>query len=87
MYVWDARLPVGTVVRNRRTARIRYLVVESGEARAGQWLSYERDLLSDFRHVFGEEPGHLASVGVLTDGDDLQADLQTWYGDVVLDPF
>ena len=36
MYVWDAQLPVGTIVNYSRTSRIRYLVVESGPARAGR---------------------------------------------------
>ena len=84
MYVWDAQLPVGTVVDYARTARIKYLVVESGGARAGRWLDYSRDVAADFRHAFGEEPGTITSVGVMTDGDDLKAELDTWYGDIAL---
>lgn len=84
MYVWDAQLPVGTVVNNARTPRIRYLVVESGAARAGRWLSYERDVEEDYRRVFGEPAGPVLSAGVLTDGDDLKMDLQAWYGDISL---
>ena len=85
MYVWDAQLPVGTVVRNARTGRIRYLVVESGPARAGRWLPYRRNLAQDFRLAFGEEAGAITSVGVLTDSDDLKVDVQAWYGDISLD--
>lgn len=83
MYVWDGKLPVGTVVANARTARIRYLVVESGSARAGQWLAYRRDVCADFRQVFGEDPREIRSIGVLTDSDDTMHRLQTWYGDIV----
>lgn len=85
MYVWDARLPVGRVVNYARTDRIRYLVVESGRERAGRWLRYERNLVQDFRHVFGEEPGAVDSVGVMTDSDDLRVDVETWYGDLRLE--
>lgn len=84
MYVWDAQLAVGTVVNYSRTSRIRYLVVENGYDRAGRWLHYERDLVEDFRHVFGEDPGWVASVGLMTDSDDLQVDVETWYGDIEL---
>src|SRR5512140_1286208 len=80
MYVWDAHLPVGTVVNYARTSRIRYLVVESGHERAGRWLRYERNLVEDFRHVFGEDPGWVDSVGLMTDSDDLNVDVATWYG-------
>lgn len=84
MYVWDAQLPVGTVAHYPRTSRIRYLVVESGSERTGRWLRYRRNLAADFRQVFGEEPGAVESVGVMTDGDDLRVDLDTWYGDIRL---
>lgn len=84
MYVWDGQLPVGAIANYSRTSRIRYLVVESGPARAGRWLRYRRNLLADFRHVFEEEPGPIRSVGVMTDGDDLHVDLESWYGDIRL---
>jgi hypothetical protein len=85
MYVWDAQLPVGTVVNYARTSRIRYLVVESGRERAGRWLRYERDLVEDFRQVFGEEPGWVDSVGLMTDSDDLKVEVETWYRDIRLE--
>ena len=72
-YVWDGQLPVDTVLPYARSGRIRYDVVESGAKRAGQWLRYERNVLEDYRRVFGEAPtGHITSVGVLTDSDDLK---------------
>ena len=85
MYVWDAQLPVGTVVNYARTSRIRYLVIESGRERAGTWLRYERNLVDDFRRAFGEDPGWVESVGLMTDGDDLKVDVETWYGDIRLE--
>ena len=84
-YVWDGQLPVGSVLPYARSGRIRYDVVESGTARAGQWLRYERNLLDDFRRVFGDAPvGHITSVGVLTDSDDLKNHVEAWYGDIGL---
>lgn len=84
MYVWDGALPPETVVPNHRTARIRYLTVESGSRRTGQWLHYERDVAADFQRVFGEAPGPISSVGVLTDSDALKHEQQAWYGDISL---
>lgn len=85
MYVWDGgRHAVETVHRNHRTARIQYLTVESGSARTGRWLHYQRDLAADYRRVFGEAPGRVIGVGVLTDGDALKTDLDAWYGDISL---
>ena len=84
-YVWDGELPVDTVLPYARSGRIRYDVVESGAKRAGQWLRYERNVLEDYRRVFGEAPmGHITSVGVLTDSDDLKNHVEAWYGDIGL---
>ncbi|MEK8048763.1 DUF3047 domain-containing protein [Ideonella sp. DXS22W] len=85
MYVWDGgRHAVESVHRNHRTARIQYLTVESGGARTGQWLHYQRDLAADYRRVYGEAPGKVIGVGVLTDGDALKTDHDAWYGDITL---
>ncbi|RZK99202.1 MAG: DUF3047 domain-containing protein [Rubrivivax sp.] len=81
-YVWDGRLPVGQVLPYARTSRIQYQVVESGVARQGQWLSYERDVAQDFQAIFGEAPGRIIDVGVLTDSDDLKDRIEAWYGDI-----
>jgi hypothetical protein len=84
MYVWCANLPPETVVRNHRTSRIHYLTVESGPRRLGQWLNYERDVVADYKRVYGEAPGLISSVGVLTDSDALKNEQQAWYGDITL---
>jgi Protein of unknown function (DUF3047) len=84
-YVWDGSLPVGKVLPYARSARIRYDVVESGAARVGQWLAYERNVLADYERVFGEPAsGHVRSVGVLTDSDDLKTHAEAWYADIGL---
>lgn len=80
MYVWcNARAP-GTVVHNPRTDRIRKIVVESGDQRLGQWLDYARDVRSDFVAAFGEEPGALVAVGIMTDSDNTRSVAKAWYG-------
>jgi hypothetical protein len=84
-YVWDGELPVGSVLPYARSGRIRYDVVESGSAHAGQWLGYERNVLDDYRRVFGEAAtGPITRVGVLTDSDDLKNHVEAWYGDIGL---
>lgn len=82
MYVWDNHQAVGTVLHNKRTGRIRKLVLESGPAHLGQWRDYTRDVRADFRHAFGEEPGALVAVGVMTDTDNTRSTARVWYGPV-----
>ena len=58
-------------------------MVESGSTGTGQWHAYRRHLVADFQRVYGEAPGRLPGVGVLTDSDDLNGSAEAWYGDLV----
>jgi len=83
-YVWDGKATPMSVFRYPRSSRIRYLVVESGATNTGRWLGYRRNVLDDYRRVFGAEPGRIRSVGVLSDSDDLKHRSQTWFADIVI---
>jgi len=83
MYVWSNEHPPGSVIANPRSSRVRMVVVEQGAARVGRWLEYERDVAVDYRRAFGEEPGSITAIGVMTDADDTGATASTYYGDIV----
>lgn len=85
MYVWCPTREPGSVILNPRTDRIRKLVVESGPARLNQWLDYERDIPADFQRVFGEAPGRLLHVAIMSDGDNTGSEFRAWYGPVLLE--
>jgi len=86
MYVWDATAPVGTVIVNPRSDRVRKIVVDSGTEGLRRWRDHRRDLAADFRRAFGEEPGTLLSVALMTDSDNTRGRARTWYGEVVFHP-
>jgi len=84
-YVWDPKHPVGTVLNIKETSRVRYLVIESGPERLGQWIEYDRDFQADFKMVFdGESSGQVTSVGVTTDANNTYSKAEAWYGDITL---
>lgn len=80
MYVWSNRHAPGTVIHNPRTNRIRALVMETGDGRLGRWLDYERDVRADFIQAFGEPPGALLAIGIMTDTDNTRSQASAWYG-------
>lgn len=85
VYVWSLKDPPGTVVVNPRTDRIRKLVLDSGTADVGRWRDHVRDVRADFRRAFGEEPGPLRVVALMTDTDNTQSQLTAWYGALTLE--
>jgi hypothetical protein len=86
MYIWCNRRLPGTVVQSPRTERVRSLVVESGPRRLNQWLDYERDIRADYVRAFGEDPGALVGIAIMTDSDNTHSRAQAWYGPVRLVP-
>jgi hypothetical protein len=84
MYVWCNTRSPGTVIVNPRTDRIRKLVVESGSGKLRQWISYERDIRQDYETAFGEAPGALVGIGIMTDSDNTRTATRAWYGPVTL---
>lgn len=84
MYIWENKAPKETIISNTRTGRIQMLVAESGPANVGKWVSYQRNIVDDYVKVFGEQPGRLIGIGVLTDTDNTEQQVQSWYGDIRL---
>jgi hypothetical protein len=84
MYVWDSRYPAGSVISNPYTDRIRQIVVESGPQRLNQWVDFERDVEADFRMAFGEEPGSMVGLSLMTDSNNSGAEIAAWYGPIDL---
>ena len=84
MYVWCNTRTPGAVIVNPRTDRIRKLVVESGAGRLQQWVDYERNIRADYEKAFGEAPGALVGIGIMTDSDNTRSNTQAWYGPVTL---
>lgn len=85
MYVWCNHRTPGTVIRNPRTERIRKLVLESGPSKLNQWLDYERDIRADFERVYGEPPGALVGIAIMTDSDNTRSTARASYGPVSLE--
>lgn len=85
-YVWSAQHPVESVVFNPRSDRIRKLVLDSGTGQLRQWRDHVRDVQADYRVAFGEEPGPLVGIALMSDTDNTRSRLTAWYGALSLQP-
>jgi hypothetical protein len=82
MYIWENRAPVGRVIDNLHTSRIKMIVAESGAEHLGTWRSETRNVYEDYRRAFGEDPPPIRSIGIMTDSDNTGADAEAYYGDI-----
>jgi hypothetical protein len=83
-YIWDTRAPVGTVVPNAYTERVRMIVVDSGPEHLGEWRTHERNIYADYVQAFGEEPPAVSGVAIMTDTDNTGESATAYYGPISL---
>jgi hypothetical protein len=86
VYIWSNDKPVGTIIENPHTKRVQMVVAASGAANVGKWVPLKRNVYDDFKRAFGEEPGRLMEVGILTDTDNTGGSAEAWYGDIEFQP-
>jgi hypothetical protein len=61
-YIWDPVAPVEFSGTSRTYSRMKYRVIRSGNSRLSQWIEESRDVNTDFKKVFQEEPPPVAGV-------------------------
>ncbi|RBA23122.1 DUF3047 family protein [Herminiimonas fonticola] len=86
MYIRARKAPVDTVISNSRSGRVKMIVVATGKDGVGEWRAFSRDIAADYERAFGEKPGRLIAVGVLTDTDNTGETVEAWYRDIQLTP-
>jgi hypothetical protein len=84
-YLWgDAEKP-GTVLAHPKSERAQIFVLESGNAKSGQWISEERDVTADWKKVFPDRAmPKIVGLGLMTDSDSLGGRLEGFYANVEL---
>ena len=82
MYIWAGKGAVDTIIPNANSARIKMVVVDSGWTGIGEWRKHERNLSADYIAAYGEAPGNLIGVGILTDTDNTRSEVKAFYGDI-----
>ncbi|MDZ7784053.1 MAG: DUF3047 domain-containing protein [Halioglobus sp.] len=83
-YVWSRELEAGTRWPNAFTSRARMISVEQGDERLGEWITYRRDLREDWQAAFGEAPGTIHGIAIMTDSDNTDSRAAARYGSIRL---
>ncbi|HET8790100.1 MAG TPA: DUF3047 domain-containing protein [Modicisalibacter sp.] len=78
-YVWSSNRPVGSQWVNAFTDRAELLALQSGDAKAGQWVAEVRDVRKDFAMLFDSQPEELVGVALMSDGDNAGGDATAWF--------
>lgn len=82
-YIWDTTAPRGLVVESEKTSTVTYVVVRSGPGELGKWLTERRNVVEDYRKIYGEEPDNPGGVSIAIDSDDTNSTAEALFGAIV----
>jgi hypothetical protein len=86
MYIWGNKVQRDSVTVSGRTSRIRMLSLNVDDEGTGKWHSFTRNLVEDYKRAFGEDPGNVISIQLMTDTDNTGGDAEAFYGDISVGP-
>jgi hypothetical protein len=81
--VWDSTAPAGLVIKSQKTGTVTYVIMRSGSADAGKWLTERRNVREDFKQIYGEEPEDPSVLSVGIDSDDTKSTAESYMGPLV----
>ena len=81
-YIWANKLPAGSHIPSSYTNRSIMLAVKSGNEHVGSWQFERRNVLEDYRQIFGEEPPLVGAIAIMTDTDNTKGNALSWYDDI-----
>jgi hypothetical protein len=65
-YIWDSTEPAGASFQSAKVSSVHFIVVRSGSADLGKWITERRNVLEDYKKIYGESPGEPAGAITLS---------------------
>ena len=81
-YVWDTSVPAGTILRSRKNPMVHYIVVRSGVDKLDKWVAEKRNIMDDYKKVFGSAAPKIGGVALMIDTDDTLSDAESYFAKV-----
>ncbi len=81
-YIRGSQAAIGTIVPSPYAHRNMMIVVDSGDEKVNQWITYTRNLLEDYRNAFHTDPPLITGVAIMTDTDNTGEAATAYYGDI-----
>ena len=82
-YVWDTTAPAGLFAKSEKTGTVTYVIVRSGPADLGKWMTETRNVYEDYKRIFGEEPAEpVGAISVAIDSNDVKGTAESFMGEI-----
>lgn len=85
-YVWDDKLPAGTITKSYLGDNVRIIVARSGGPEPeGEWVQEERNIYDDYTKAFGRPPSMSAgAVAIMCDADSTMTEAASMFDEIYI---
>jgi hypothetical protein len=87
VYIWDTTAPQGTTGNAAAPffMSIKAVVIRSGAADTGKWITESRNVYDDYKKLFGEEPGPVGGMRIQINSQHTGTSAESYFADVAFE--
>jgi Protein of unknown function (DUF3047) len=82
-YAWDTTAPAGSTFTSAKTGTVTYVIIRSGPQDLGRWLTERRNIVDDYRQIWGEEPPDPGAISLSIDSNDTRSSAESFVAEIV----
>ncbi len=85
-YVWASEGQPETYYSSPYAKNVKIIVLRNKSDQINRWYEESRNVLEDYRRVFGENPPLISAIGVMADTDNSDMMCTSWFDELKIDP-
>ncbi len=83
-YIWDSTAPAGSTFPSAKVGTVTFVVVRSGSADLGKWLTETRNVHQDYKRIYGDDPGEtVGAVSLSVNSQNTKSRAEVVFGDIL----
>ena len=84
-YYWANKAPTGTVTSNAYTNWVKMIAVRDTSDPLNTWQEESRDIYADYEMAFGEPPGRITGIAIMSDTDNTGESAMAYFSDIAFE--
>jgi hypothetical protein len=82
-YIWDSTAPAGAIFPSPKVGTVTYVVVRSGDADLGKWVTETRNVLEDYKRIYDEAPGEsVGAISLSINSQNTNSRAEAYFGEI-----
>jgi len=85
VYIWDTSAPQGLMESTSPVPfmTVKVIVVRSGPAETGKWVSESRNVYEDYKKLYGSEPSPVSGIRLQINSQHTETSAESYFADVI----